>query len=137
MKLRLAMTFVAGILISGLPASAHHSFPATYLVDQEMSVEGRLVAFMYRNPHAFIHVTVTDENDETTRWAIEWGSATALAKQTADRKSVRRDTLRPGDYVIITGNPGRNPEDHMLRLRRIERPADGWEWEGDAEAELR
>jgi hypothetical protein len=137
MKLRLAMTLAAGALAIGLPAGAHHSFPATYMVDQEMTVEGRLVAFMYRNPHAFIHVNVTDKRGDTTRWAVEWGSATALAKQTADRKSVSRGTLRPGDHVIVTGNPGRNPEDHMLRLRRIERPADGWVWEGDADAELR
>ena len=137
MKLRSVMTLVAGMLVGGLPVNAHHSFPATYMVDQEMTIEGRLVAFMYRNPHAFIHVNVADESDEKTRWAVEWGSATALSRQTANTKSVSRDTLRPGDYVIVTGNPGRNPEDHMLRLRRIERPADGWEWEADAEAELR
>ena len=126
MQLRLLITLVAGALVGGLPASAHHSFPATYHIDEEMTVEGRLVAFLYRNPHAFVHVNVTDDSGETTRWAVEWGGAAALAGQ-----SVTRDTLKPGDYVIITGNPGRHPEDHRLRRRRIQRPSDGWEWGGD------
>jgi thiamine monophosphate kinase len=59
------------------------------------------------------------------RWAVEWGGAAAL------RGQVTRDTLKPGEHVVVTGNPGRNPADHRLRLRRISRPADGWEWSGD------
>ena len=35
-----------------------------------------------------------------------------------------------GDHVVITGNPGRNPEDHRLRMRTIARPSDGWKWGG-------
>jgi thiamine monophosphate kinase len=47
------------------------------------------------------------------------------------QQDITRETLKPGDHVIITGNPGRNPADHRLRLRKIERPSDGWEWGGD------
>jgi hypothetical protein len=32
--------------------------------------------------------------------------------------------------VIIIGNPGRNPEDHRLRMIRLQRPADGYTWGG-------
>ena len=39
-------------------------------------------------------------------------------------------SVKPGDHVIITGNPGRNPEDHRLRMRTISRPKDGWKWGG-------
>jgi hypothetical protein len=46
------------------------------------------------------------------------------------RDGVSRDTLKPGDHVIITGNPGRNPEDHRVRMRSIKRPADGFGWSG-------
>ena len=38
--------------------------------------------------------------------------------------------IKPGDHVIITGNPGRNPEDHRLRMRSIKRPSDGFGWSG-------
>ena len=36
--------------------------------------------------------------------------------------------LKPGDHVIITGQPGRNHEDHRLHVLTISRPADRWEW---------
>ena len=38
--------------------------------------------------------------------------------------------LRPGDHVIITGNPGRNPDDHRARMVNLVRPSDGFKWGG-------
>jgi len=124
------MKSVPGIVLSAIvigvslpTAQAHHSFPATYLVDQEITLEGELVAFMFRNPHAFVHLNVKDKKGNVTRYAIEWGGASQLNQQ-----GVTRSTFKPGDFVIITGNPGRNPEDNRMRMRRIERPADGFKW---------
>lgn len=120
---------LAAIVLFGWSlAQAHHSFSATYFVDEEIIVEGRLVAFLFRNPHSFLHLNVTDGKGVTIRWAVEWGAPQALIRQ-----SVGRDTLRPGDEVIIVGSPGRNPEDHRLRMRSIERPADGWAWAGNVD----
>lgn len=126
MKNRFAAALAGVVLIVGLPATAHHSFSATYHTDESTTVEGRLVAFLYRNPHAFLHVIVTDEDEDTARWAIEWGGAAVLTAQ-----SVTRETLKPGDFVVVTGNPGRNPEDHRMRMQHIARPSDGWEWGGE------
>jgi hypothetical protein len=36
--------------------------------------------------------------------------------------------LKPGDVVVITGNPGRNAADHRIRMRTLLRPADGFGW---------
>lgn len=104
-------------------AWSHHSFPATYVEGETATVEGELAAFMFRNPHSFVHVNVKDGAGGTVRYAIEWGAAAALGRQGIDRA-----TLKPGDFVIITGLPGRNAEDHRLLLRTIERPADGFRW---------
>lgn len=124
MKIALSVVLAAIALAVSLPAAqAHHSFPATYLVDQEITLEGELVAFMFRNPHAFVHLNVKDKKGNVIRYAIEWGGASQLGQQ-----GVTRSTFKPGDHVIITGNPGRNPEDHRMRMRRIERPSDGFKW---------
>jgi Family of unknown function (DUF6152) len=122
---RLTLSLVAAAaLLSGVTAYAHHSFAATYIVDKEIKIEGDLVQFMFRNPHSFLHVMAPDEKGQMQRFAIEWAAAGQLT-------GVTRDTLKYGDHVIITGNPGRTAEDHRVRMRSIFRPKDGFKWSGD------
>ena len=72
-----------------------------------MTIEGELVQFLYRNPHSFVHVMVTDKDGKMKRWAIEWGAVSQLNRQGVDRY-----TLKIGDQVEITGAPARNADDH-------------------------
>ena len=120
-----AVAVAAAVAYVTVPAYTHHSFAATYFEDKTESVEGDLVQFLFRNPHSFVHVEGKDAQGQTVRYAIEWGAGLQL-----NRQGVTRETLKPGDHVIITGNPGRNPEDHRLRMRTITRPSDGWKWGG-------
>jgi multidrug efflux pump subunit AcrA (membrane-fusion protein) len=106
-------------------ASAHHSFAATYIVDKEIKVDGKLVEFMYRNPHSFVKVEAPDDAGQMQTWTVEWGGGAQLS-----RDGVSRDTLKAGDRVIVSGNPGRDASEHRLRLHSIVRPADGWKWVG-------
>ena len=127
-----------GVLVLGMAIAvvasagrtyAHHSFAATYLEDKTDKIEGELVQFLFRNPHSFVHVEVKDKGGETIRWAVEWGAGGQLGRQ-----GVTRETLKPGDHVIIIGNPGRNPDDHRLRMVNVTRPASNgqpeWKWGG-------
>ena len=128
MKVRLIVLLIAaGMLfsISGSQLSAHHSFAATYFEDKQEKVEGDLVQFLFRNPHSFVHLEVKQPNGEVVRFAVEWGGGGQLGRQ-----GVTRDTLKVGDHVVIIGNPGRNPEDHRLRMIRLQRPSDGYTWGG-------
>ena len=125
MKCRLCLLLLAGAVVSAVPLLAHHSFAATYFDDKSQTIEGNLVQFVFRNPHSFVHVEAPGENGQMVRWAVEWGSGQQLSGQ-----GVAGDTLRYGDHVIVTGSPGRNPEDHRMRMRSIERPKDGWKWTG-------
>lgn len=104
-------------------ALGHHSFPATYIEDGTARIEGRLVAFMFRNPHSYVHVNVTGEDGEVIRYAVEWGAAATLGRQ-----GITRASLKPGDHVIVNGLPARNADEHRVLLRTIERPADGFRW---------
>ena len=88
-----------------------------------MEIEGKLLQFQFRNPHSFVHVQAPDENGQLQRWAVEWGGAGQLSGQ-----GVTNQTLRVGDVVSITGNPGRDPADHRIRMQYLRRPADGFEW---------
>ena len=61
------------------------------------------------------------------RWGIEWGGAGQLGGQ-----GVNRYTLKAGDHVVITGNPGRTVEDHRIRMVSLKRTSDGFGWGGKA-----
>jgi hypothetical protein len=114
---------LGALLLSGFAADAHHSIGATYDQNKEVKLDGKLVQFMFRNPHAFVHVEAPDENGKMQRWSVEWGGATQLTGQ-----GVTRDTFKVGDEVIITGNPGRNPADHKLKMNTLHRKSDGFGW---------
>jgi len=117
---------VVGVMVGGsLPLVAHHSFAATYREGQTVMIEGKLVQFQFRNPHSFVHVEAPDEKGMSPRWAVEWGGAGQLGGQ-----GVTRESLKAGDVVVITGNPGRNPADHRIRMLSLRRPADGFGWGG-------
>jgi hypothetical protein len=123
MKRTIWSLLLIGMVITSATAYAHHSFASTYDESKKITVEGKLVQFMFRNPHSFVHVMAPDEDGTMQRWAIEWGGAGQLGGQ-----GVTRETLRPGDKVVITGNPGRNPADHRVRMLTLRRPSDGFGW---------
>lgn len=125
MKSKLFIMLLAGVSMLGVRAFAHHSFAATYFEDKKVTIDGKLVQFLYRNPHSFLHVEAPDDKGQMQTWAIEWGAGGQLGRQ-----GVTRETLKPGDHVIVVGNPGRNPDDHRMRMVSIERPSDGWKWGG-------
>jgi hypothetical protein len=123
MKRYLVGLLAAGALVLGAQAYAHHSFAATYLEDQSVTIEGELVQFLFRNPHSFVHVNVKEKDGSTIRYAVEWGGAGQLGGQ-----GVTRESLKPGDHVVISGSPGRNPADHRVRMVSLRRPKDGFGW---------
>jgi hypothetical protein len=116
---------VGAALSAATPLSAHHSFAATYFEDKTVTIEGDLVQFVFRNPHSYVHLEAPDENGQTARWAVEWGSGMQLSAQ-----GLSATALKSGDHVIVTGAPGRNADDHRLRMRSITRPKDGFTWNG-------
>lgn len=123
MKRLLCSIGVAIACLAGGAASAHHSFAATYLPDQTVTVRGEVQQVVFRNPHSFVRLLVRDEHGDTVRYAVEWVGAAQLGGD-----GVKEGSLKPGDIVVVTGNPGRNPADHTLRMNRLYRPKDGFAW---------
>jgi hypothetical protein len=121
----LGFAVAISLLLLGGRVYAHHSFAATYIVDQTATVEGTMVEFLYRNPHSFVKVEATDAKGQVQTWALEWGGAAQLSQD-----HVTKDQLRIGDHVIVTGNPARDPSEHRMRIKSITRPSDGWKWQG-------
>ena len=121
------MRFILLILLVGAvaavaPLSSHHSFAAHYFEEQSMTITGDLVEFEYRSPHAWVYVMAPDERGTMRRYGAEWQNPNRLNQQ-----GITKDTLKPGDRVIVIGSPGRNagrvqdpPERHRAARRRLE-----------------
>lgn len=121
----LILLLAAGMLMSGIPAMAHHSFGATYSVEKEVTIEGKVVQVSLRSPHSFFFVEAPDENGKMQRWSIEGAGAGQLAAQ-----GVGRDVFKVGDPVKVIANPARSANSYRARMIKITRTTDGKSWGG-------
>ena len=120
------LTLALGTLATAIPVYAHHSFAAFYFEDQSVTIQGEVSEFLYKNPHAILMVKAPDAAGVVRNYAAEFAGPGRLARQ-----GVTKDTLKPGDQVIVTGSPGRIESDYKIHLKRVQRMSDGWSWGGD------
>jgi hypothetical protein len=123
----LILAFGAALLGSAGAVYAHHSFTAAYDNTKRVEVEGVVKEFIWRNPHSFVRIDVTDKSGKVETWSLEWGSSNQLS---AAKYPVTRTSIKAGDRIIAGGEPRRDPAVKGLRVYSIKRPLDGWMWEG-------
>lgn len=102
MKQLLAVLFALGLFaaFAGV-ASAHHSV-AGFDNKKEVMLKGTIVQFVWRNPHVIVLWDVKDENGKVTQWSGEMNSPTSMIQV-----GMNRNSLKPGDEVIVTINPSK------------------------------
>jgi hypothetical protein len=80
---------------------AHHSV-AGYDTQKEVALRGVVKEFNWRNPHVYVVWDVKDADGKVVEWAAEMNSPTSMIQV-----GMNRNSLKPGDEVIITVNPSR------------------------------
>ena len=113
-------------IAASLPVTAHHSFSAEFDFMKEIRATGAVTEVEWQNPHAWIHLAVSelceragrqpgsDEPeaewacrepgaDEGNAWAFELGSPNGLMRQ-----GWTRNSLQNGDVVTISGTRARD-----------------------------
>jgi hypothetical protein len=105
----------------GVAVSGHHSFYTTDPEREVSTITGYVQQLVYQHPHAFVYVASEAEGGARI-WAVECGSP----KQIGSWQSA--EALKPGDFVVVTGSPGRDQAAGRLRMREIVRPRDGRRW---------
>lgn len=89
------LSLTASLLVSVLPAYAHHSFPAQYDASQSVTLTGKVTKVEWTNPHIFIYIDVANaDSGEMVNWALELGGPNALL-----RAGWKRDSLKTGTCV--------------------------------------
>jgi hypothetical protein len=131
MKRTILIVLAGAALVAGAGrVFAHHSFTAAYDSTRRVEVEGVVREFIWRNPHSFIRIEVTNKEGKVETWSLEWGGSSQLS---ASKYPVTRTTMKYGDRIIAAGEPRRDPSVKGIRVFSIRRPADGWMWEGTVE----
>ena len=111
------------ILLTGAAAYAHHSYAATYDVGKEVKLEGRLIQFVFRNPHSYVTIQAPDTKGVAQRWSVEWAGTSQLSN-----RGITQETLKVNDAIVIVGRPSRVPGELRLLMVNLTRPADGFSW---------
>lgn len=102
-----------GMLVSGLPLWAHHSFAAEYDSSKPIKVVGKVTKVEWTNPHARFYVTSKDDSGKVTDWNFELGSPNVLIRQ-----GWKRSSLKEGDQVTVEGYMAKDGS-NLANARRV------------------
>jgi hypothetical protein len=96
------LILAAGIFLASGQVSAHHGL-AHYDMKKTVVLTGTITTFDWGNPHCLIHMDVMEESGQFRHWTLEMSSTTAMS-----RRGWAKDTLKPGDRVIVETHPAQN-----------------------------
>jgi hypothetical protein len=94
------------LFVADFPAAAHHAFGAEFDSNRPVLLKGKLVKVEWVNPHAWLHVEVTNADGQKQVWMVEGGSPNSLL-----RRGVTKESLVVGTEVVVDGYQTR---DHTL-----------------------
>lgn len=103
---------LAGTVLLVAHGSAHHYFSAEFDGSTSIEVSGIVTKIEWTNPHVYFYVDVT-EGDAVANWGFETAGPAALIRQ-----GWRRDALKVGDKVVVSGYPARDGS-KLMDARRV------------------
>ena len=116
-----------GVLAWAVPTVAHHSVSAEFDTTKTIKFTGKVKEIDWGNPHIYTIVDATDpDTGKPYIFKVEGGPPNSLF-----RAGWRKDSLKIGETVTVTGNRAKNPaspnvgpgdDSHRIRPADLQRP---------------
>jgi hypothetical protein len=97
------LTIGFALMLASSALFAHHGGTTLYDLQKQVTIEkATITALVWSNPHVWIEFDAPDEKGVMKNWTLENNSPPVLVT-----RGWTRNTLKKGDVVRITFNPGR------------------------------
>jgi hypothetical protein len=116
MSARMLSVLVAAGLVGALgsPLAAHHSISAEFDSTKPITFTGKVTKVEWMNPHIYTNVEAKDPDGKLVVYRVEGGPPNSLFRQ-----GWRKDTLKPGDTVTVSGIRAKIPTSMNIGVATI------------------
>ena len=96
------------------PLVAHHSISAEFDTTKPITFTGKVTKVEWMNPHIYTNIEAKDPDGKVVVYRVEGGPPNSLFRQ-----GWRKDTLKPGDTVTVSGIRAKIPTSMNIGVATI------------------
>ncbi len=104
-RLLTVLAIVGSLVLLNTHTWSHHAFSSEFDIDKPISLRGTITRMEWVNPHTWLHMTATIENDTIQEWMLEGGTPNTLL-----RAGLTQQILLPGTEILVRGYQSKDPD---------------------------
>jgi len=131
-RLLTVLAIVGSLVLLNTHTWSHHAFSSEFDIDKPISLRGTITRMEWVNPHTWLHMTATIENDTIQEWMLEGGTPNTLLRagltqqilddtiqewmleggtpNTLLRAGLTQQILLPGTEILVRGYQSKDPD---------------------------